>query len=408
MRYAERFFLAAMAVYVIVLPVSGTVALRSLSFALLLGVTAWQAAARRLRLDFLLVGPWAIYAAVALISLLYADSQDYSLGEIRVEIAYVFAVFVIAASWIRSPAQLSRLVWILVIGNVLFIAGSAWTAICGRHPQLCTWSSGSWDAGTGATATVIATVLPWVVVLAVRTIGERRYRSAFFLGCLCLANLGVLSLTINRQGWISLTVSFAVAAVLAGKGFWTRQRMLAAGTAAVLFIGVFAFQFHQRTASIVIPRGGEASLDASIQVVNRDVRWSLWRFSMERIAEQPWSGGGFGREAFKRLYPDYYRTHIPLWHAHNMVLNKGIQMGIPGMLAFLALWIALAASCAKGLRVPGMRPWCIATLAMIAGIFVRNMADDFFVRDHALMFWLLCGACLGALRQATQSPSRVS
>jgi hypothetical protein len=43
---------------------------------------------------------------------------------------------------------------------------------------------------------------------------------------------------------------------------------------------------------------------------------------------------------------------------------------------------------------------------MIAGVFVRNMADDFFIRDHALLFWLLCGAYLGVLRQATQAEGK--
>ena len=137
-------------------------------------------------------------------------------------------------------------------------------------------------------------------------------------------------------------------------------------------------------------------------MVKQDVRWQLWRFRLERIAGRPWSGGGFGREAFDLQFPDYHRTHSLLWHAHNMIINKGIQMGLPGMAAFLALWVALVAACAKGLRVPGLRPWAIATLAMIAGVFARNMVDDFFIRDHGLLFWLLCGAYLGALRQATR------
>jgi O-antigen ligase len=151
--------------------------------------------------------------------------------------------------------------------------------------------------------------------------------------------------------------------------------------------------------SIIDAASLAAGFEASAQVVNQDVRWPLWQFCLERIADRPLDGGGFGREAFKMLFPDYYRDHADLWHAHNMVLNKGIQMGIPGMAAFLALWIALTAACARGLRIAELRPWAIAALAMMAGIFVRNMADDFFVRDHALLFWLLAGASLGAQRQ---------
>jgi O-antigen ligase len=448
LRPAERLFFAALAVYVTVLPISGTMAVRSITFALLVGVTAWQAIRGRLRLDLPLAGPWVAYAAVAVVSLLYAVDPAYSLGEIKVEIVYCIVIFAMAASWFRSVDRLLWLVWIVVGGNLLFVVGSAWTAIRGEKVLL-----GAWDTGVGSTATVIATVLPWIAVLAMQTFAQRRRRATFFLIGLCLANLGALALTMNRQGWLALAVSLAIAAVLAGRAFWTRPRLLVAGAVAALFLALFAALFLLRAQHIAeithLPKE-ETAMQAGAPIaplgkmVETDVRWRLWRFSLERIAERPLSGGGFGREAFKMLFPDYYRDHLQIWHAHNMVINKGIQMGLPGMATFLVLWIALAAACAKGLRVPsspptpqpppqgggdgcsplrgsvslagsalgrpgggaGLRPWAIATLAMIAGVFVRNMVDDFFIRDHALLFWLLCGAYLGVLRQATQAEGK--
>lgn len=393
---AERFFLAALALYIAVLPIAGTTALRSLAFVLLIALTAWEAARRRLRLQWPLWPAWAAYAGIALASLLYAADPAYTLGEIRAEIVYSIVIFVIAASRIRSPDQLERLVWLLAAGNLLFIAGSAWTAVRGGKDAL-----GAWDTGVGATATVIVTALPWLAVLMLRSLAAGRRLAAALLGLLALANLGALSLTMNRQGWLALAAAFAVAAILAGRSFWTRRRALAAGAAVVLLLALAAVQFHSRAQSI-LRAPAVLALDVSAEVLDSDVRWQLWRFSLERIAERPWSGGGFGRESFKLLFADYHRAHPQLWHAHNMVINKGIQMGIPGMIAFLALWAALAAACAKGLRTPALRPWAVAALAMIAGVFVRNMADDFFVRDHAQLFWLLCGACLGALRQAVR------
>lgn len=403
-RYAEKVFLVALVLYVLVLPVSGTAALRSLAFALLIGVTGWQVMTRSLRLDFPLLWPWAAYLSVALVSLLYAVDLGYSLSEIRVEIIYAYTLFVIAASWFRREDQLVRLVWIVVCGNLLFVAGSAWTALRSWKTQVGELNIGTWDAGIGATATLVATVLPWIVVLVVRTIEERRYRVTVFLVGLFLANLGALVLTLNRQGWVALTVSFTVAAALAGRSFWTRRRVLVASATAALFLAVFASQFQLRSAGGVGLSATAA--DASMEAVKHDPRWPIWRFTLERIEDRPWSGGGFGRAAFKKLFPEYYRTHPPFWHAHNMVLNKGIQMGIPGMLAFLGLWIALTAMCANGLQISSIRTWTIAVLAMIAGIFVRNMVDDFFIRDHALLFWLLCGAYLGVLRQVTQTSDR--
>lgn len=390
----ERLFLAALAVYVFVLPISGTTALRSLAFAVLVGCTIWQIGRGRLRLDFPLSLPWIVYAAVALASLAYAVDPAYTAGEIKVEVLYPLVIFVIAASWCSSGSRFAALIWLLVAGNVLFVAGSAWTALRGGRPLL-----GAWDTGVGATATVIVGVLPWILVLGVRLAAESRYRAAVLMAILGAANLGALALTMNRQGWLSLGVSFVTAAALVDRKCWTRRRVALAGIAAAVFLAALAFQFQQRTDSIV----GETADTGTAVVVRNDLRWGLWRFSFERIAERPWSGGGFGREAFDRLYRDYHNASIgPLWHAHNTLINRGIQMGVPGMAALLLLWIALASSCAKGLKVPGMRPWAIACLAMLAGIYTRNMVDDFFIRDHTLLFWLLYGAYLGALRHETE------
>ena len=39
---------------------------------------------------------------------------------------------------------------------------------------------------------------------------------------------------------------------------------------------------------------------------------------------------------------------------------------------------------------------------MIIGMFVKNMTDDFFTNDPALLFWLLIGALIGAIRHENQ------
>ena len=132
-----------------------------------------------------------------------------------------------------------------------------------------------------------------------------------------------------------------------------------------------------------------------------DPRLELWSYCLARLAERPWSGGGFGREAFKRSYPEFVKSHAPqpLWHAHNMVLNKGIQMGLPGIGAFLLLWGVALMAVVRGLRQPEIQQWAVALLAMMAAVFLRSMTDDFFIRNHAQMFWLMLGAFLGCSRQ---------
>jgi hypothetical protein len=44
---------------------------------------------------------------------------------------------------------------------------------------------------------------------------------------------------------------------------------------------------------------------------------------------------------------------------------------------------------------------------MVVGVLMRNMANDFFVRDGSLLFWALAGMLFGyALRQEPASGPR--
>jgi O-antigen ligase len=127
---------------------------------------------------------------------------------------------------------------------------------------------------------------------------------------------------------------------------------------------------------------------------------ALWRHSLREIAKHPFTGIGLGRHSFSLAYPEFRATHQPLlWHAHNMFLDIGLQLGLQGLLALLAimtvlvttLWPRAALTSGDDVRIFGA-----AVAVMVVGFCVRNLADDFFVKDSALLFWLLAGLALGA------------
>lgn len=436
-------FWFALAVYVAVLPIGGTIALRNLALLILVAVTVWQVGHGKLRLHFPLFWPWASYGLVALVSLTYAASAAYSLSEIKSEFLYPLLIMIIAASWIRSAERFDRLVWLLVACNVLFVIGSAWSAwryvamvIHWGHSALAmfkgwtVWGAGAWTNGVGDTASTIVALLPIFVVLAIQNQKQSKPRVSLAVWALVAANVAALFLALNRQSWICLAVAMAVILALTDRAYWTRRRTLTAAAMATILVGLAFAQFQIRALKIDVPEesvlesvapsvpgssGGVPTIPADLvqpeqarqanSALARDPRLELWSFCLVRLAEHPWSGGGFGREAFKRSYPEFikaHRLHL-LWHAHNMVLNKGIQMGLPGIAAFLLLWGAALAATVRGLRQPRIRHWTIAVLAMMAGVFMRNMTDDFFIRDHAQMFWLVLGAFLGCSRQLLSS-----
>ena len=143
--------------------------------------------------------------------------------------------------------------------------------------------------------------------------------------------------------------------------------------------------------------------------VIQDIRIRNWPKIADRILEQPLYGKGFGRNAMSKAYPDLIPPESSeIWHAHNVFLNYGLSMGVPGMLALLILFACLLrkywflASNGSTLQ----RSIGIAGIAMVAGVVTRNLTNDFFMRDMSLLFWSLNGLLLGLGYRLSAMPER--
>ena len=127
---------------------------------------------------------------------------------------------------------------------------------------------------------------------------------------------------------------------------------------------------------------------------------AVWSHSWREIKKHPFVGIGFGRHSFSKAYPHFRAAHQPLlWHAHNMFVDAALQIGVQGLLALLVLlglifWMLWPK--APPLKGDLIGVFGAACAVMVLGLVVRNMSDDFFVKDSALMFWLLSGLALGS------------
>lgn len=385
-------FWLSLALYIAVLPLAGTIALRGLAMLGLLVATAWSCWNIRQWPKPPLLLAWLAWLLVALVSLAYAVDADYSLGEIKVEIVYAFLIMLAAHHWIRGEQDLLRLVIIATLANTALVGYSLWLA--GETPK-GEWV-GSWRVGVGTYATYLITVAPLIAALAwrARQTGERTLFAALTL--LLVGNLIALFLTLQRQASLGLVVEIATIGGLWLLQGWSRRRLAVVVAALAVATTFFAMHVKQREA----PQANGSSAELRAEIVTTDVRWDLWHFALARVAERPFSGGGFGQRAFDLAYPEYHDAHTFLWHAHNMLINTAVQTGLPGLAAQLALLGALVLALFRAWRRGGDSAiWAAAGLAMIMGVLMRNMANDFFQRDNALMFWLFAGALLGALRE---------
>lgn len=133
-------------------------------------------------------------------------------------------------------------------------------------------------------------------------------------------------------------------------------------------------------------------------------RLSLWRAGLAMAADRPWTG--FGLATYADAFPSYqvdWRTYAR--DAHNAYVQLAAELGVPGLLTFVAVLAGALALLAGILparagpprpgayRAPGaLAAGCaaaVAALALHAGLDI-----DLQIPGMSLTFWLLLGAAL--------------
>jgi O-antigen ligase len=365
---------------VFILPFPGTVALRLLCLAAAFGTAVW----RWRQSDppplpgKLAIGAWALLAAA---SVAYSFDPAYSLSEFKNEIGYALMAYIAFFVCVRGEPEL-RLVLLGLFGATVVVCvwGLGASAVAG------VWPENGAHGGSGTASVLFVSAAPLAGVAAFARRDRRSVQSvALLLVLICIAS------TVTRQRilWPIFIVQLVVATVLLKRAAflavsWRRLACLlalASIVAGAALGGMQAWRAHTGQLKAVDPRQ------------------AAWPAVTKRIAEHPWKGAGFGRQAMRKAYPDLVPDEETLfWHAHNVFLNAGISMGVPGALALLLVFGSLAWSYGLLLRAPDERARLIgvAGLLLLIGVVGRNLTNDYFVRDGSLLFWALNGSLLGA------------
>ena len=238
------------------------------------------------------------------------------------------------------------------------IAGSAIGLVQVFAPQL---PDGDWVAQASipgrATGNLrqpnhLSSLLLWSVV-AVVWLGEARviYREVAWM--LALLFIEVIVLSASRTGLLGM-------AALLGWGLFdrrlsraTRILLLCTPLAYLALWGLTALWSHQSGMAF----GGEARLSGSGLYVSTS-RYKIWRNSLALIAQHPWLGVGFGEFNFVWTLTPFPDRPVAFFdHAHNLMLQFGVELGIPLTVLVLvlmgyALWQAKRCAVADG-REPG-------------------------------------------------------
>jgi putative inorganic carbon (hco3(-)) transporter len=187
-------------------------------------------------------------------------------------------------------------------------------------------------------------VISWLLISKAREIRKRIGKSwalliIFSMSGLTLWVLGVFVLTQSREGYIDLVLTLPVLILLILPSRWKRIGLI---SLFLIFIGLGIYlSLNWSMVSSWLSNSDLASNPAfSVDTLNG--RLDIWSRAIYGIQDFPFTG--MGMNTFRKLMPVLYPLFnasiaIDVGHAHNEFLMAALDLGIPGLVAFVALYI---------------------------------------------------------------------
>ncbi len=160
----------------------------------------------------------------------------------------------------------------------------------------------------------------------------------------------------------------------------------------VIVVALFALSPYRTTVAQTLESegGGTATLIGRV---------SLWQRAVQGIKDFPVTGMGMGmfRYVQPRLYPLYIvPPQEDVGHAHNQWLQAGLDVGVPGLIAYIALWLGIGLITWQTVTTPSVPP---LTRVLIIGLAAGWVAHFIWalIETNALgskggfLWWLSLG-----------------
>lgn len=269
-------------------------------------------------------------------------------------------------------------------------------------PRQLTELPGTEGQGINANQLAGATLfyLPVATALAVGWWREKRP----WLALVALAGAGIVAglllLTQSRSGWIGGIGSVLALIVLAGLASRTRWVRIAASLLPVVAIlGLAGLLLALGPGQIAALWPGETGLSAE-EVVGRislSGRVEIWSRALYAIQDFPFTGTGLGtfRRVVHLLYPLFtISPDIDIAHAHNMFLQVALDVGLPGLIAYLALLGAAGGIAWQVMQrgSPLLRALASGLLAGLIGLHLYGLTDALALGSKpSVAFWMILG-----------------
>ncbi|HQY91676.1 O-antigen ligase family protein [Caldilinea sp.] len=320
------------------------------------------------------------------------------------------ALYGAAIAWPPLQRRPGALAWLLVafatalalVGPLLGTQESTWPLIVPLQQLAAPLTTRLGETiNPNILAGALVVLFPLITALAVAPLSNkpRRGQALPRAGLLLLALLivAVILLADSRGALLAAGIGLLVVLVLRWpRLLWMLPVLLVAVLAAVLWIGPAALLEQIGSAGAV---GG------------LDERLEIWSRAFYALQDFSFTGVGLG--AFDRVIPLLYPyflipPSIEIPHAHNLLLQVGIDLGIPGLVAYLAILMVVFVRLISALRRPanGLN-WALAAgvLSGLTAMLVHGLLDaPLWGTKLAFLPWLFFAL---AMLTAIESPTSV-
>jgi len=214
----------------------------------------------------------------------------------------------------------------------------------------------------------------------------------------------VLVLTQSRSGLLGLAAALLVMLLLAGRKLRGVVVLLVA-VGLLAAIAGFAYLMPERWVNGV----GGPSLPSSNAVAldTLDGRLEIWSRALYGIQDFPFTG--MGMNTFRTVVPALYPLFLigpefDIAHAHNTWLQVALDLGLPGLVAYIAVWLITLKLLLDVRRVandPLLRATSIGMLGCLAGYFVYSLLDTVALGARpGFLWWMLLALAIATWKLA--------
>ncbi len=392
-RYLDQTILFCFCVLVIFLPIAHTETVRAFSLGIPAGlwiikmIVSRRFLFSRTPLDL----PILLFTLIAGLSVITASDWGYSLNEFIGEWIIGVFLFYLIVNNVHS-GQMKYIIGALLVGNIVMIGYGSYDFFR-NGGNFLTYETRAYSlhSGVGTFSTYLVTLIPYVLI-AIFFARKAASRVVIFL--LFALNIFALLLTYSRGSWIAVGGLF----ILTGWIFFPRRMrillmaLLLPGIFSLIYLGIPSYYYGKFTAF-----GKTGAYPDSYHG-----RWILAKYSLEKIGENPFRMIGYGRRSFIKEHKEFYKKYegLKMSHAHNTFLNIAMDTGLQGLVIFIFLLYKILKHCYDSAQKKTVleRFFHLSTFLMVITFFIRNLSDDFFVDDSALLLWFLVGTSVALKR----------